>query len=205
MSAANFIGGGKQSDRAEGDFYPTPPEVTQALMEALLEDNLLVPGSPIWEPCCGDGAISEVLNIYGHDTINTDITRRMDDMSVSNFFDVPYMPAGCNTIITNPPYMPIVNGKKKGVEAFIEHAFFILEGCDKMALLLKTTALSGQARCKIMEAAGLHTLYQFRHRITLHKNGIVVNKGSGMVDFAWFYFEKGHKLPPIIKWISVDN
>jgi len=199
--AARFIGAGK--DRAKDDFYPTPPEVTEALLDALIKDGLLPAGCPIWEPACGDGAIAEVLNVYGHDTINTDITQRMQDMVMQNFFEVPYMPAGCNTIITNPPYQPIVNGKKRGVEAWIEHAMNI-DGLESMSLLLKTTALAGQARCKVLEKAGLHTMYQFRHRITLYKEG-QKKGGSGMIDFAWFYFVKGHTSAPRIKWISTED
>ena len=199
--AASYIGAGK--DRAKDDFYPTPPEVTIALIEALLLDGHLPAGSPIWEPACGDGAIAEVLNVYGHDTINTDITQRMEDMSVTDFFGVPYMPPGCRTIITNPPYQPIVNGKKKGVEAWIDYAMN-MDGLDSMCLLLKTTALAGQARCKILEKSGLHTVYQFRHRITFYKEGQDTGK-SGMIDFCWMYFEKGHTSPPIIKWISSNE
>lgn len=198
--AANYIGSGK--DRAKDDFYPTPPEVTVALLDALIEDGHITAGCPVWEPACGDGAIAEVLNVYGHDTINTDITERMEGMSVSDFFEYPYMPSGCTTIITNPPYQPIVKGKKRGVEAWIEHGMG-LPDVQRMALLMKTTALAGQARCKILERSGLHTVYQFRHRVTFYKEGQSTGK-SGMIDFAWFYFEKGYTKPPIIKWISTQ-
>ena len=42
-------------DREKNDFYPTPKKATQAIL-----DVINIKGS-IWEPACGDGAISEVL------------------------------------------------------------------------------------------------------------------------------------------------
>lgn len=41
--------------RAAYEFYPTPPEATRALLSVESFDGA------IWEPACGDGAISEVL------------------------------------------------------------------------------------------------------------------------------------------------
>ena len=49
------------------DFYPTPPEATQALLDRI-EFN-----KSIWEPACGNGAISSVLIENGHDVTSTDL------------------------------------------------------------------------------------------------------------------------------------
>lgn len=44
-------GGGMERKRGVTDFYPTPPEVTQTLL-----DYLQIPkGKLIWEPACGEG------------------------------------------------------------------------------------------------------------------------------------------------------
>ena len=50
---------GVSKGRPDGDFYPTPPYATQELLK-----REVFCGS-IYEPACGDGAISEVLkDIY---------------------------------------------------------------------------------------------------------------------------------------------
>lgn len=59
----------KAHKRKAADFYPTPPDVTAALMEFLS----LEPGKYIWEPACGDGAMSEVIKGYGHEVYATDL------------------------------------------------------------------------------------------------------------------------------------
>jgi hypothetical protein len=41
-------------NRQRDDFYPTPPEGTRALLSVERFEG------PIWEPACGDGAISRV-------------------------------------------------------------------------------------------------------------------------------------------------
>jgi hypothetical protein len=55
LKAANSAEG-----RSEHDFYPTPPEVTFALVPKLI-------GWPrtIWEPACGDGGIAKPLERAG--------------------------------------------------------------------------------------------------------------------------------------------
>ena len=57
----------KDSARQIDDFYPTPPEATEALL------NRYEFNRDIWEPACGDGAISKVLDAKGHDVISTDL------------------------------------------------------------------------------------------------------------------------------------
>lgn len=54
MAKNSFIGG-NQGNRADFDFYPTPP---YAVKELLKRENF---NGNIWECACGDGAVSEVL------------------------------------------------------------------------------------------------------------------------------------------------
>lgn len=85
-----LVGGGKKEDRRPLDFYPTPPEVTIALMDFLKLDPC-----KMWEPACGDGAMVEILRSYGHDVIGTDITLGVDYLKTHGSTDM---------IITNPPF-----------------------------------------------------------------------------------------------------
>lgn len=56
--------------RADEDFYATPSEAVEMLLE--MEDF----GKEIWEPCAGMGHISKVLIDHGHDVKSTDLVNR---------------------------------------------------------------------------------------------------------------------------------
>ena len=80
----------------DNDFYPTPPEATQALL------NVETFSGSIFEPACGDGAICKVLLKNGHTNI-----------IASDLIDRGYGTGGidflkCKTtadnIVTNPPF-----------------------------------------------------------------------------------------------------
>ena len=53
--------------RAPFEFYPTPPEATRAFLAAETFDG------DIWEPACGQGAISKVLLKSGYQVVSTDL------------------------------------------------------------------------------------------------------------------------------------
>lgn len=94
----HLTGGGKKENRRELDFYPTPKEVTVALMEFLkLEPSI------IYEPACGDGSMSEVLKNYGHNVISSDL--RETGYGHGNINFLTYTPkTKFDAIITNPPF-----------------------------------------------------------------------------------------------------
>ena len=56
--------------RAPFEFYPTPPEATQALLSMETFDG------PIWEPACCQGHISKVLQAAGYGVVSTDLIQR---------------------------------------------------------------------------------------------------------------------------------
>jgi len=56
--------------RVSHDFYPTPPEAVRALLSVET-----FTGS-VWEPACGDGAISKVLIEAGFEVVSTDLIDR---------------------------------------------------------------------------------------------------------------------------------
>ena len=70
---AEIIGGNGQ--RRPLDFYPTPPEVTNALLD-FMEENIgpdFWRGKRVWEPAAGNGAMAEKLRERGAIVIETDI------------------------------------------------------------------------------------------------------------------------------------
>ena len=50
-------------DRKVNDFYATPSWVTEALLQHIRFRG------PIWEPCCGDGAMATVLGRHGYEVL----------------------------------------------------------------------------------------------------------------------------------------
>lgn len=82
--------------RAAYEFYPTPPEATRALLSVESFEG------DIWEPACGDGAISKVFEAAGYQVVSTDLIDRGYGVGGHNFLksDKPL----AKNIITNPPY-----------------------------------------------------------------------------------------------------
>lgn len=104
QESLNLTTGGIKENRRELDFYPTPPEVTIALMEFLK-----LPECEIWEPACGSGAMVEVFEKYGHSVKATDITTGSDFLTTKGSADA---------IITNPPF----NLSEKFIEKALKEA-----------------------------------------------------------------------------------
>jgi hypothetical protein len=127
---ANALGG---APRKGLDVYPTPPEVTRALVRS-------VPPPPglLWEPACGAGHMARVLAQEGWDVASTDLRRTGYGTAGVDFLKTP-MPAGCVGIVTNPPF--------KLAPEFVAKA---TRECGYVALLLKAT---------FWHAAGRRALY----------------------------------------------
>ena len=66
-TAQMSVGFTRDDGRPDNDFYETPIEATSALLAVESFDG------DIWEPACGDGAMSEVIKSYGHDVISTEL------------------------------------------------------------------------------------------------------------------------------------
>lgn len=119
IQASQIMGGNGAKARKAADLYPTPPEVTVALMRFLK----LPRSTQIWEPACGQGDMVEALRGCGMLVYGTDIRSGQD------FLD-SWQPrntiAACSWIITNPPFSL--------ADEFIRHA---AEIGKPFAMLLK--------------------------------------------------------------------
>lgn len=92
LQASRIAGGNSAIGRRESDFYPTPPEVTVALLDFLrLPENTV-----IWEPAAGEGDMAGVLQTYFETVYTTDILDGTDFLKSS--IDA------ADWIITNPPF-----------------------------------------------------------------------------------------------------
>lgn len=86
--------GNPSGGRSASDFYPTPPEVTMALLDFLG----LPKDTVIWEPACGEGHMAKEMERQGYSVYATDIAQGVDFLATdlsTNAYD---------WIITNPPF-----------------------------------------------------------------------------------------------------
>lgn len=178
---------GTSAGRPDDDFYPTPPEAT----EALLAHETFT--GTIWEPACGDGAISRVLEAHGHTVRSTDLNYRGYGIGDRNFLDeFPAYNEDANVanIITNPPF--------KLAEEFIWKSLEMTTG--KVAMLCKLQFLEGGKRKLMFESTPLKKVYVFSKRLSMTRNGEKM-KNSGMIAFAWFVWEHGYTGEATIGWL----
>jgi len=120
--------------RRELDFYPTPPDVTVALMEFLKLPKLDV----IWEPACGNMDMVDALRPYCNDVIATDIRNTDWRMHQADFLET--FEPNISAIITNPPFD--ISDK------FIIHA---IKQAPIVAMLLKSQYWHAKKRKKLFE------------------------------------------------------
>lgn len=92
LQASRISGGNSARGRRQADFYPTPPEVTVALLQFLN----LPKSTTIWEPAAGEGDMAGVLQTYFETVYTTDILDGTDFLKSS--IDA------ADWIITNPPF-----------------------------------------------------------------------------------------------------
>lgn len=135
----------KKWERKPADLYPTPVEATEALIP-MLKAMKRPDGSPvkrIWEPSCGDGRISRVLEYHGFDVTSTDI-REYPGWGIGGFDFVNDDPleafgwdaaADVDVIVGNPPFSL--------AEEFIRKA---REYCPNVVMLLKQTFWNTKGR-----------------------------------------------------------
>jgi hypothetical protein len=170
-------------NRQRDDFYPTPPEGTRALLQVERFEG------PIWEPACGNGAISRVLIEAGYTVTSSDLIDRGYGEPRVDFL-LEWRPRAPN-VVTNPPF--------NQVAGFIRQALRLSTG--KVALLLRVQCLEGIERCRIYQSSPLARVWVFSRRLQIWRNGEATSSGSGMMAFAWFVWDRAHHGNPSLGWL----
>lgn len=168
--------------RHADDYYPTPPAGTHALLMVEQFDG------DIWEPACGDGAISRVLEKWGYKVHSSDLVDRGFGTPRVDF--LMERKSLAPNIITNPPFKLAVPFIRKALELTTK----------KVAMLLRINALEGLERRRLFETTPLARVYVFSKRLTFERGGLATH-GGGMLAFAWFVWEHGHTGKPTLGWI----
>lgn len=174
-------------EREAFDYYATDPKAVEMLLE--LEQFAPV----IWEPACGEGHISKVLQAHGYQVISTDLVYRgFGDPEPLDFLKET-LDGFEGDIITNPPY-------STGLE-FVQRALESVRPGGKVAMFLKVQFLEGQKRGVFLKKAP-RIVYISRSRLACYKNGDMSVKPESAIAYAWYVWEKGFTGDPVIKWFN---
>lgn len=183
-------------EREAHDFYPTPDWVTSALLQhAALR-------GPVWEPCCGDGAMARVIARAGHKVVASDLVDRGFGKGGVDFFSCTEFPPGCRAMVTNPPFGD--GGEtRKPVNAslsllkFVRHALDLTLRADgQLALLVRLQWMAGRRAATLVSSGPLARVVVLTKRIRWFEMGEQTT--TGQHHHAWLVWDcrHGRLLPP---------
>lgn len=196
FSLAAFAGSGVRPvsppvpRRLPHEFYPTPPEAVRALLSVEQFDG------PIWEPACGEGAISRVLSAAGHEVVSTDLIDHGFGASGRDFLLEPAPLA--KHIVTNPPYGFGL------ADAVIDKALgFAAETGGTVAMLLNLASLCHRTRTAWWQVHPPARLYAIDDIVCWpeHRYGPAPAHFTKH-RYAWALWTPGHTGPSAFWWLS---
>lgn len=169
------------------NLYETPPEAVHALLA--IEEF----GSTIWEPACGRGAISKMLEAAGHHVVISDLVdystadQYGEIQQVRDFLESkPKEFSAMGDIVTNPPYGALLN-------RFVAHALRT-HTPRKMALLLNVNFYGGsenEDRNFALDESPPARIHWFSRRLPMmHRDGWDGPEAGSSMNTAWFVWER---------------
>ena len=193
LKGTSLVGGSVNYKRVENDFYATDKNSVRDLFE-----NADIDGNNFYEPCVGQGHISDVIKEYFPDAkvLGTDLIDRGYDGTIVRDFINDDFEIRTDWVITNPPY--------KYAKEFIDRSLKISN--KGVAMFLKIQFLESQGRKEWLKNSPLKYVYVFSKRQDPLRDGMELNPKTGKkwgstMCFAWFIWEKAYKEEPIIRWI----
>jgi len=175
-------------NRETHDFYPTHPAATRALLRVERFEGT------IWEPACGDGAMSRELEAAGYDVVSTDLIDRGFGQGGCDFL-MEWAPRAPH-IVTNPPF--------RWAKQFAERALLLTRGQrGKVVLFLRLAFLEGVERHRWFEHTPLARVWVMSRRVPMQRGRQAgEGDGHGVIAFAWFVWEHGHQGPPVLGFLD---
>lgn len=180
-------------ERADGDFYPTPPENVDCLAHFInLRERF------VWEPACGEGHISKRLEDLCVHVISTDLFHRGFGHGGVDFLKVASAGQNADAIITNPPFGGMA-------EQFIRHALGLMEDRKGLvAMFLRNEYdMASTGRNDLFED---HPAFAMKVCVTKRPRWIAGSTGSPRHNYAWYVWDwkkvDGH---PSICYIHPKN
>lgn len=186
--------------RRDEDFYPTPEWMTLNIVPILQQLSLLPTiqsGQIIWEPACGDGAISKVLidQLPEYQVVSTDLVD-YGFGTQADFFTTKFY-SNTGLIITNPPY-------GDNAEEFVRHALELMRPIQgKVVMLLRNEWDSSKRRMDLFNSCAA---YRAKIVATTRPRWIEGTKGSPRHNYSWFCWDWNNPRPlePVIRYFNKD-
>jgi len=158
----------------------------------------------VWEPCCGTGAMSEVLSGHGHAVVSTDVGDYGYGTAGVDIFACRSMPDGCRSLVTNSPYGD--TGSHRGQERsatamleFVRHAMSLVEGVERqLALLVRFQWIAGKRAAALLSSGPLAAVVTLTRRIRWFDMG--ENTNTAQHHHAWIVFDyrRPAGTPPVL-------
>ncbi len=170
----------QESAREINDFYPTPPEVTRALLAVEGARIAEAGNGSVWEPAAGDGAMVRELEAYGFHCAKSDIIDRGCGADLVDYFAVTVPPA--RAMVTNPPYKEI--SARDGQGRWLTHAFDL--GLDYIALFLNYDWPAAAGLARILARHPISRVYVARWKVDFTGKGAPPQRNAWFIwDAAW--------------------
>ena len=181
-NALAYVGHNSKGDREKDDFYPTPENATQALLDRQkFEGN-------IYECACGNGAMSKVIINNGYNVYSSDLIDRGYGETGIDFLKSTKQ---VDNIVTNPPFNLATEFTLKSFEL----------AKRKVVMLSKISYLEGvKRREQIFNKNKLEKVLIFTRRVPFKKES-TQKLASGLMAFGWFIYDVNYNGKPTIDWI----
>lgn len=192
LTARAFRGGGRIAPhRAAFEFYPTPPEATRALLSVETFDG------DIWEPACGEGHISKVLEAHGYNTVSSDLATCWGYGLRGRDFLRETEPLARH-IVTNPPY-------GRGLaDAFVAHALKLARPHGgTVAMLLAIQSLASPLRHAFWTGNPPTVIYALDDcQCWPYGDPARATTAIGKQRYVWVVWKLNHTGPTVFRWLS---
>lgn len=167
--------------RHEDDFYATPAWCTEALIEAVPAIGC----TSILDPCCGDGAILDVLKARGEPTLGIEINEGRAATAEAKGHNVRrhdalglYWPTA-GAIVTNPPFFLAMEFLQKSIAKAWETNAYV-------SFLLRLNWLGSKKRKEFHQ----------RHPADLYimsKRPSFTGGATDSIEYAWYTYHPSLK------------
>lgn len=182
-----------ESERPQGDFYPTP----SCMVKELIESGLFFPpglNMRIFDPCCGHYAIGNVLREYGYKNIVEKDIMYGDDFLAKNEDGTYKDLTKYDVIIANPPFKLFDEFSKKA-KLQAKYVFFIG----------KPNFFGAHNRNVNGLWKGLKWCLIFDRMIAFDKPEVDSKVECGMLVSCWFIWDWEYDRPAWIKILDMQK
>jgi len=177
----------RHAPKEDGDFWPTPPWATRALVVHLWEHGYAFKGATLLEPMAGAGHMAKTFEEYGAMVSAYDNRRWRGDKFTGNyktgqrdFLTQPPLPGKWAYVITNPAYAD--------ARATARRMFDM--ATHGMAVLVRVQFLETRDATRLFEVIGEPTqILFFQDRISFKKN-VVVRNAPRYFFHIWAFWDK---------------